>query len=175
LLCDLACKEVSLLQRGRRDKLLSSRLGSEQASLFSFGVGKVGDDGRVAIRESHSKLEREQGEDSAEEAGKPKRRSGRPVKDKTATHPEATQPATHPFSKSDFFFKSISTQDSKIHQRLDKKHSGPSLASPKQFEPRSINITPHILIKICGPIIRLVFSDLGQHYKRPNIKRRHGE
>jgi hypothetical protein len=32
-----------------------------QASLFSFGVGKVGDDGRVPIRESHSKEEREQG------------------------------------------------------------------------------------------------------------------
>jgi hypothetical protein len=61
-----------------------------QASLFSFGVGKVGDDGRVPISESHSKEEREQGEDSAEEAEKPKRRPGRPVKDKTATHPEAT-------------------------------------------------------------------------------------
>jgi hypothetical protein len=59
LLCDLACKEVNA---ARREK--------GQASLFSFGVGKVGDDGRVNSV-SHSKEEREQEEDSAEEAGKP--------------------------------------------------------------------------------------------------------
>jgi hypothetical protein len=60
LLGDLACKEVNAARRERG-----------QASLFSFGVEKVGDDGRVPISESHSKEEREQGEDSAEEAGKP--------------------------------------------------------------------------------------------------------
>jgi hypothetical protein len=60
LLCDLACQEVNA---ARREK--------GQASLFSFGVGKVGDDGRVPIPESHSKEEREQGKDSAEESRKP--------------------------------------------------------------------------------------------------------
>jgi hypothetical protein len=44
----------------------------------------------VPIPESHSKVEREQGEESAEEAENLKRRPGRPVKDKTAAHPEAT-------------------------------------------------------------------------------------
>jgi hypothetical protein len=65
-----------------------------QASLLSFGVGKVGNDGRVPIPESHSKKEREQGEDGAlllEEPEETKRRPGRPVTDKTATHPEATE------------------------------------------------------------------------------------
>jgi hypothetical protein len=64
----------------QRNKFAAKR-EKGQASFFSFGVGKFGDDGRVPIRESHSKEEREQGEDSAEEAGKPNRRPGRPVKD----------------------------------------------------------------------------------------------
>jgi hypothetical protein len=84
LLCDLACKEVSLLQRGRRNELLSSRLGPER-----LGLG-FGDNGRVPIPESHSKEESEQGEESAEEAEKLMRRPGKPVKDINATHPEAT-------------------------------------------------------------------------------------
>jgi hypothetical protein len=91
LLSDLACKEVSLLQIWRRDKL---------HSLFSFGVGKVGDNGRVPIPESHSKEETEQGEDSAEEAGKPKRRPGRPVKDCHCRTTHTVEGPTHPFSKS---------------------------------------------------------------------------
>jgi hypothetical protein len=72
------------------------------------------------------------------------------------------------------FFKSISTEDSRVHEKMYKKHSGPKLASPNQFEPRPVNITPHILIKKHGPIIELIIPDLGQHYKWPNIKRRYG-
>jgi hypothetical protein len=90
----------------------------------------------------------------------------------TATH--TVEGPTYPFSKADFFSKSISTQDSKIHERMDKKHSGPILASPKQFDPRSVNITPHILIKQYGPIMRLTIFDLGEHYEWPYIKRRYG-
>jgi hypothetical protein len=50
----------------------------------------------------------------------------------TATH--TVEGPTHPSSKSEISFKSISTQDSKIHERMDKKLSGPILASPKEFE-----------------------------------------
>jgi len=63
-----------------------------QASLFSFGIGQRGVDGRVPISESQSKGEREEEEDSAlltKEPENPKRRPGRPLGDKTANHSEA--------------------------------------------------------------------------------------
>jgi hypothetical protein len=43
-----------------------------QASLFSFVIGEVGVDGSMPISESHSKGEREQEEERAEECNKPK-------------------------------------------------------------------------------------------------------
>jgi hypothetical protein len=50
-----------------------------QASLFSFGIGKVVTDGRVPLPESHSIEEREGMEERAEPA-QPKRRPGRPFR-----------------------------------------------------------------------------------------------
>jgi hypothetical protein len=90
------------------------------APLFSFGVGKVRDDGRVPIPESHSKEEREQGEDSAEEAGKPIH-----YHEHCHCHTYCRRSHTLFFLSHICFFKSISTQDSKIHERMDNKHSGP--------------------------------------------------
>jgi len=58
-LCDLACKEVILLQREKG-----------QASLFSFGIGV---DDKVPIPESHSKGEREDSALLPKEPEKPKR------------------------------------------------------------------------------------------------------
>jgi hypothetical protein len=53
--------EVSLCDRlcNKRSRFAAKR-EKGQASLFSFGVGKVGDDGRVPIPESHNKEERVQ-------------------------------------------------------------------------------------------------------------------
>jgi hypothetical protein len=64
----------------------------------------------------------------------------------------------------EFFPNCISTLDSKVHEIMEKKHSGPILVSTKEFEPMSVHIDSHnsvmiVLITIYCPIIRVLTSN----------------